>query len=59
MNLADEIKKVHKAIRKLRGAGAIVAPLSAGAKEWLTEEGYKIGEAVTPCGCGGHNTVSH
>lgn len=58
MNLAEEIKKVHKVVRKLRGVAAIVAPLSGKAKEWLIEEGYKIGEAETPCGCGGHNTVS-
>lgn len=56
MNVADEIKKVHKSIRKSL-AGIIVAPLSEKAKDILKEEGYKIGEADTPCGCTGHNTV--
>lgn len=57
MNLATEIKKAHKAAQKANGNGVIVAPLSEKAKEWLTEEGFKIGEAETPCGCKGHNTI--
>lgn len=52
-----EIQKVHEALNNANGKGIIVAPLSKEAKKWLEDDGYKIGEAETPCGCKGHNTV--
>lgn len=55
-NVATEIKKVHKAMKS--GRGVIVAPLSEQAKEILRDEGLKIGNAETPCGATGHNTVT-
>lgn len=58
MNLANEIKKLHKIIRKAK-ATPIVAPISSEAKDWLNEEGYQVGEAVTPCGGCIHNTIEH